>query len=414
MKISGQDYTLRVLENGLKIVHLLSPRSCSGIFGIAVRAGSRDERPGEYGLAHFVEHTIFKGTRRRSSWHIINRMEAVGGELNAYTTKEETVVYSIFPNGTAPRAIELIADLVKESRFPEREIDKEREVVADEIDSYLDTPSEAVFDDFEELLFKGHPVAHNILGTRENLQSFTPETCRRYLHDYYTASNMVAFYCGPQSADRITGHIRKYFGDMTATPRPTDPATGIFTPAPPARIHKDIDSHQAHTVAGICAGSVFSSERFAIALLANISGGPGMNSLLNVEMREKRGLVYSVETSTSMFSDCGMFAVYFGCDPDDTDRCLHIMNKVFAGIADGSELNARKLSQAKKQYIGQLQIASENRENSILSAARSTLYLGRPATVAEVSAAIDAVDAESVRSIAARMQSAAILTFGPK
>lgn len=414
IKIPRQDVELLRLANGLRIVHRRTPNARSGILGVAVRAGSADEGPDEYGLAHFVEHTIFKGTQRRSSWHIINRMEAVGGELNAFTTKEETVIYSIFPSGGAARAAELIADLVCNSRFPSAELEKERNVVADEIDSYLDSPADAVFDDFEDMLFAGRGVGHNILGTRQTLAGFDSAACSSWLRRFYVPSNMVLFYSGAQSAARIAALAAKYFGSMAPGEAARRPEAAMASSSGPFSKHKIIDSHQNHCVTGIEVPGLYSDERHSVALLANLTGGPGMNSLLNVALRERRGLVYSVETSTSMFSDCGMMAVYFGCDPEDSKRCSALTLDVFRSIADG-KLSASRIEKAKKQYIGQIILASDNRENNILAAARTTLFRGAPSSIEATAEAIQSVSADGLRMLAADFADrASSLTFGPE
>ena len=214
--VNVQTFTL---PNGLRLV-CRRTQSNADYFGVAINVGSRDETPSTYGLAHFVEHTIFKGTSRRHASHIINRMEAVGGELNAFTTKEETNVYSAFPHGNAARAVELIADLVKNSVFPERELAKEREVVRDEIDSYLDVPSEAVFDSFEDEFYAGSQLGHNILGLSANLDSFTPDVCRRYIESYYTADRMVAYYSGRMPAERVFRLVERHFSDVAPSGTP--------------------------------------------------------------------------------------------------------------------------------------------------------------------------------------------------
>ncbi len=189
---SNDIFTYHTLANGLRIVHRASAADVEHC-GVAIKAGSRNESSADYGLAHFVEHTIFKGTDRRRSWHIVNRMESVGGEINAYTSEEVTMLYSCFPKGNLTRAVELMADLIGYSRFPENEIDREREVVLDEIDSYLDSPSDAIFDDFNDLIFAGSSLGHNILGTAETIETFTPESCRDFLSTHYTPGNMVFF-----------------------------------------------------------------------------------------------------------------------------------------------------------------------------------------------------------------------------
>lgn len=375
------------LPNGMRVVCVKAPSKVD-YFGVAINAGSRDENADSHGLAHFVEHTIFKGTARRRAGHIINRMEAVGGELNAFTTKEETNVYSIFPQGNLSRAVELIADLIRNSVFPERELAKEREVVREEIDSYLDTPSEAVFDDFENLIFKGSQLGHNILGEASNLGSFTSEACRRWIDTCYTPDRMVAFYHGGMSPARARDIIERRFGDIAPTPSSLQRTTP--QPVDAFAVRRNIDSHQAHCVCGATVPGIYSNERHALGLLTNILGGPGMNSRLNIALRERRGLVYTVDASTVMMSDCGLVAIYFGCDPADADRCTDLVMRELELIST-APLTRRQLNAAKKQYLGQLVVASDNREQIALNAARSTLYFNRVPSVAEVRAQIEAL-----------------------
>lgn len=362
------------LSNGMRLV-CEKIRSRVDCFGVAINAGSRDESRNFYGLAHFVEHTIFKGTEHRRASHIRNRMEAVGGELNAFTTKEETNVYTIFPHGNVSRAIELIADLVCNSVFPPRELDNERIVVKEEIDSYLDSPADAVFDDFENLFFKDSQLGHNILGDAENLVNFTQGICRDYITTHYTPSRMVAFYRGSMSPQRVKDLAERHFAALphdnpSAIKRIEPPTVSIFSET------KSIDTHQAHTVIGARTPSLFSGERYALGLIANILGGPGMNSRLNISLRERRGLVYTVDASLSMMSDCGMLAVYFGCDPADNDLCIELVNAELRRIAT-EPLSQRALDAAKKQYLGQLIVSSDNSEQMALNNGRATLFFGR-------------------------------------
>ena len=299
------------LSNGLRVVHVPGKGAVT-YCGLAINAGSRDEDPDKWGLAHFVEHTIFKGTTHRRSWHIINRMETVGGELNAYTTKEGTMLYSIFPGEHLNRATELIADLVINSVFPEAELEREREVVMDEADSYRDTPSEAIYDDFEDLFFAGSQLGHNILGTEEHLQRITSAHCRAYLDNLYVPLNMVFFVYGNHRFDAVMRLAERHFGAMT---HPTRRSERIVPPiVEPFRKVIAIDSHQSHTLMGARLFGLDDERRYAMALLNNILGGPGMNSLLNVQMRERRGMVYTVESNMSLLTDCGMLQIYFGCD----------------------------------------------------------------------------------------------------
>ena len=389
-------YSYHTLANGLRIVHRQA-RSGVEYCGVAVNVGSRDEAIEHYGLAHFVEHTIFKGTSHRRAWHIINRMEAVGGELNAYTTKEETMLFSIFPSGNLNRAIDLIADLVTSSQFPATELDKEREVVADEINSYLDSPSEAVFDDFEDLMFGGSSLGHNILGTTDTIATFTPEVCRNYLARYYTAPNMVFFYMGSERPSKVFKITEKYFGSLSNQLSPINRVipSNVVT----FDIKRDLGNHQCHTIIGSRIEGMYSEQRYPTALFTNIVGGPGMNSLLNISLRERRGLVYTVEASSAMFTDSGAFAIYFGCDHNDLNRCRRLVINQLDTLASKA-LTSKQIEAAKKQYLGQLIVASENREQAAITTGRSMLYHNHVASSDEVLDSINAITPEQVRQVA--------------
>lgn len=388
------DYAMRhfSLTNGLRVVHC----RCSGgveYCGVAINAGSRDETVGREGLAHFVEHTIFKGTAHRRSWHIVNRMECVGGELNAYTSKEETVVYSCFPKGHLQRAMELISDLVTSSIFPTPELNREREVVADEINSYLDSPAEAVFDEFDDCIFSGSSLGHNILGTVESINGFTSEVCREYLESYFIPGEMVLFYFGPSSVSSVEKAAMRYFGAMPIR------ASVLKRVAPPVLQPfdecRDMGYHQSHTIIGARIGGINSRLSYAMALLTNIIGGPGMNSLLNMSLREKRGLVYTVEASTSLYSDCGLLTVYFGCDRADLKKCRRLVFDTLEHMAcDG--LSERMLERAKRQYVGQLAVSAENHEQMATSIGRSILYKGSANTVEQTAERIKALTRNEV------------------
>lgn len=405
--------TYLTLENGLRCVHVHEPGAMVGYCGVAVRAGSRDEdvNAGEAGLAHFVEHTIFKGTRRRTSWHIINRMEAVGGELNAFTTKEDTVVYSAFSRANLGRALELVADLIINSQFPKVQLDREREVVCDEIDSYLDQPSEAVFDDFEDLIFAGDSLGHNILGTKESVMNLTSEDCRNWLNKYYNVSHVILFYAGSSGVNKFRAEAEKYFSELPAgSPVAVRESLGFF---PLFDEHRVIDSHQSHVVMGAGLQTCSMAERTVLALLTNIVGGPGMNSLLNVSLRERRGLVYNVEASTTMFSNGGEFTIYFGCDPGDVPLCRQIVERQIADLAE-HPLSERCLSAAKKQYLGQLILADDNRDNRAIAIARATLFRGKALTAGEMTELVRDVSAESLRQAAEKVSRLSVLTMGPR
>ncbi len=390
-------YIYHTLSCGLRCVYVYAP-GLAEVCGIAVDAGSRDEDESSHGLAHFVEHTLFKGTANRRAWHILNRMESVGGELNAYTTKETTTVYSVFPSGNSSRAIELIGDLVCNSCFPASELEKEREVVADEINSYLDMPMEAVFDDIDEIVFRGNPLAHNILGNVKTLASFNSSKCRNWVSERYGAENMVFFFSGSEKAPKVFRMAEKAFVPIGARsvskPKRIEPALPDCEPI--NRV--DRGGHQSHTVMAARVPGMFSPHRYSLGLLANMLGGPGMNSLLNLELRERRGLVYNAEASTALYTDCGLLSIYFGCDPSDTAKCRRIAHDCFKRLAN-CDFTAAKFENAKRQYLGQMAVASENRENSALGMARTFLYRNGVLSPEQVREKISGVTMDDFRSM---------------
>ena len=397
------------LPNGLKLVHVAS-QSPVAWCGIVAGAGSRDDAPGRQGLAHFVEHTIFKGTTHRKAWHILNRMEAVGGELNAYTTKEDTTLYAVFPDVHYGRAVQLIADLVGCSVFPEAELDRERGVVLEEIDSYRDSPSDAIYDDFEDMAFAGSGLGHNILGAEADLNRITSADCSSYVKRLYVPANMVFFSMGRMTPDKAFDVAARHFGhfdhvlDRPCRPEPPSVA--------PQRRTVDVGSHQTHTVIGARLPGMHDDRRFALSLLNNIVGGPGMNSLLNVQLRERRGYVYTVESGISSFTDSGLFDVYFGCDESHASRSLRLVERTLLQLAS-EPMSARRLDAAKKQYCGQLLVASDNPETSVVNAGKSLLYRGRVGTYAETVERITAVTPQQLMDAAALIapDRCSVLTF---
>ncbi len=392
-------FTYHTLQNGLQCVIRYSTRTAE-YCGLAINAGSRDDFAGMEGLAHFVEHTIFKGTSHRRAGHILNRMESVGGELNAYTTKELTMIYSVFPPKNLQRAMELIADLVAYSRFPDSELKKEREVVADEIDTYLDMPSDAVYDDFEDLVFAGSSLGHNILGSKKSIELFTSETCREYVSRNYVPGNMVLFYQGPEKPDKVINMAIRYFGVLNHPVPERNRCKPLCVD--PFDVTRNIDSHQAHCVIGGRIPDMYSPNRTAIALLANVIGGPGMNSLLNVALREKRGLVYGVEATAQFLTDAGLFTIYFGCDPEDASRCARLVDSVLRHVLD-TPLSGAALERAKRQYKGQMELSHDSSEQTALGAARAVLHHGGTLSLAEMTERVESLTAEDMRMAAELM-----------
>lgn len=380
------------LSNGLRIIHLPT-NSHVAYCGFAVNVGARDEKSNEHGLAHFVEHTLFKGTHKRKAWHILNRMENVGGELNAYTTKESTFIYSIFMEKDFERATELISDLIINSQFPENELTKERKVILDEIQSYEDSPAELIFDDFENLLFDGHSLGHHILGNKRSLKSFDSASGTSFLERYYTAENMIFFSMSSANFKQIIRLAEKYMAGIPSQKWPVKRSKPqeIST----QKIQKKKKTHLSHIIIGGQAYDMYNASRYPLFLLNNILGGPGMNSKLNVSLREKHGLVYSVESNVTSYTDTGVFSIYFGTDPKNREHAIQLVEKEIAAMRT-TKLSATQLTAAKKQAIGQLGIASDNKESLFLGLGKSFLHYNQYKTLPDVFRKIEKVTVEQI------------------
>ena len=403
----NQQCSLFTLTNGLRVAYLRKPGNVA-YCGLAINAGSRDDG-NLFGLAHFVEHTIFKGPKKRKAWHILNRMERIGGELNAYTTKEETLIYSVFPSGNMPRAMELISDLVCGSIFPDRELEKEKDVVIEEIQSYRDTPSEAIFDDFEDLIFAGSPLGHNILGDESTLEGIMSQHCMEYIKNLYVPENMVLFAVDSIPAERFQKLAEQFFSHMN---HPLNrPERQKITTVERFDIVKDFETHQCHTIIGTQTFGMHDADKYPLLLLNNILGGPGMNSTLNVSIRERRGYAYTVESSVTLLPDCGLFTIYFGSDERHAAKCVRLAEQELTRIAEHG-LSANALNAAKKQYTGQLIVSSENPESKALSLGKEILYYNRMLTVGEIVKHINAVSNDDIRRIGEMLlEGRSILTF---
>ena len=392
-------YNIHTLSNGLRIIH--EPSSSKVAYcGFAVDAGTRDEAENEQGMAHFVEHLIFKGTRKRKAWHILNRMENVGGDLNAYTNKEETVIYSAFLTEHFGRALELLADIVFHSTFPQNEIEKETEVIIDEIQSYEDTPSELIFDDFEDMIFRNHPLGRNILGRPDLLKKFRSEDAMAFTSRFYQPSNMVFFVLGDFNFQKIVRQVEKLLVDL-----PLDTVANQRTKRPlyvPEQLVVHKETHQAHVMIGSRGYNAYDDKRTALYLLNNILGGPGMNSRLNVSLRERRGLVYTVESNLTSYTDTGAFCIYFGTDPEDVDTCLKLTYKELKRMRD-VKMTSSQLMAAKKQLIGQIGVASDNNENNALGMAKTFLHYNKYESSESVFRRIEALTAEGLLEVANEM-----------
>jgi predicted Zn-dependent peptidase len=389
-------YQTYTLPNGLKIIHK-PDQSAVAYCGIVINTGSRDEADDEQGMAHFIEHMLFKGTEKRRSGHIINRLENVGGELNAFTSKEETVVYATVLKEYFERAIELVSDIALHSTFPQKEIDKEVVIIVDEIQSYKDSPSELIYDDFEELVFANHPIGHNILGKSELLEKYSTDDAFHFVKKHYRADEMVFFVLGDLDFKQLVRWAEKYLQTEASEPRQAEriPPT-LYQP-----IKKEINknTHQVHFMLGNRAYDLHNPNRMGMYLLNNILGGPGMNSLLNLSLREKHGLVYNVESSYQPFTDTGLWTVYFGCDSDNAARCEQLVYNELQKLRE-QPLSANALKKYKLQLMGQMAISTEQKENLALSLGKSFLRYGKIDDLDVVKQRIEEVTAEKLQEIA--------------
>ena len=392
-------YDTHTLSNGLRVIHLASA-SPVVYCGFALRAGTRDELPGEEGLAHFCEHVTFKGTARRRPMQILNCLERVGGDLNAFTNKEDTVFYSALLREHLPRAVDLLADIVLHSTYPQAEIDKEVEVICDEIESYNDSPSELIYDQFENIVFSGHPLGHNILGTQERLRAYTTADALRFTGKHYRPENAVFFAYGDISFSRLVRLLERATSDFPAHAPLRE--RSLTTPVPPYTPREEAVSrgtHQAHVMTGSRGYDVNDSRRFTLYLMNNILGGPGMNARLNIALRERHGLVYTVDSSMVNYSDTGLWCAYFGCDPHDVAKCRRLVRRELDNMAE-KPLSATALAAAKRQIKGQIGVACDNRESFAIDFGRSYLHHGIEKDPARLMARVDEVTAEGIQAVA--------------
>ncbi|MGI6048571.1 MAG: M16 family metallopeptidase [Petrimonas sp.] len=385
------------LPNGLRIIHQPFPSEIS-YCGIVIDTGSRDEFPDEHGMAHFIEHLLFKGTQKRKAHHVINRMENVGGELNAYTTKEETFIYATFLSEYFERAIELLSDIVFHSNFPEHQIQKERDVILDEINSYIDSPSELIFDDFENLLFPNHEIGHYILGTTESLLTFDKKKVENFVNRQYSPSNMVLFSFGKTPFSKIVRLSEQYFSRPNIQ-HSTSKKRELPFMGKPRKHQLEKDTAQTHLILGTHTSDMFHPDRYVLYLLNHILGGEAINSRLNNSLREKHGLVYNVESNLVLYTDTGLFSIYFACDKKHVERCLKLIDKEFQKLTE-FPLSPSQLATAKRQYKGQLGIASENNESIALRMAKSYLHFNQYFPLEDIFTKIDGVTSEQLQNLA--------------
>ena len=431
-------YNTHTLDNGLRIIHL--PSDSKVVYcGYQINAGTRDEEPGEEGLAHFCEHVTFKGTERRKAWHILNCLESVGGDLNAYTNKESTVYYSAILKEHIARAVDLLSDIVFHSVYPQAEIDKEVEVICDEIESYNDSPAELIYDEFENILFKGSSLGHNILGTAEQVRSFTTEDALRFTRKLYRPDNAIFFAYGDIDFKKLVKLVRRALADDDSGKLAEEDChadfaddadfaggTGFAGDENSITTEKSVSSvksvgpknypsvgeeiagqtivmqkntHQAHVMIGTRAYDVNDDRRMPLYLLNNMLGGPGMNAKLNLALREHNGLVYTVESTMVAYGDTGTWSIYFGCDEHDVKRCLRLVRKELDKFMQ-KPLSDAQLKAAKKQIKGQIGVACDNRENFALDFGKSFLHYGWEKNVDRLYEQVDAITAAQIQAVA--------------
>ena len=414
------NYNTHTLANGLRIIHLPSAQPVV-YCGYAVGAGTRDEELGrEEGMAHFCEHITFKGTERRSSMQILGHLESVGGDLNAFTNKEETVYHAAVLKENIDRAVDLLTDIVFHSTYPQAEIDKEVEVIVDEIESYNDSPAELVYDLFENAVFGGHPLGHNILGTAEKLRRYTTADALRFTLRYYRPENSVFFAYGDVDFQKLVRLLERAnaadaaaesvaavslppqqsaISDNSCCGGGKDTAAALLPPYVAQHIEHHMDTHLAHVMLGTRAYDVHDERRIALYLLNNILGGPGMTARLNVSLRERNALVYTVESMAQSYSDTGLWAVYFGCDPKNVKRCLRLIRRELDKVMQ-RPLRDAQLRAAKRQIRGQIGIACDSRESFALDFAKSYLHYGWRKDVTALCERIDALTAADLQRVA--------------
>ena len=425
-------YNTHTLDNGLRIIHL--PSDSKVVYcGYQINAGTRNEEPGEEGLAHFCEHVTFKGTERRKAWHILNCLESVGGDLNAYTNKEGTVYYSAILKEHIARAVDLLSDIVFHSVYPQAEIDKEVEVICDEIESYNDSPAELIYDEFENILFKNSSLGHNILGTAEQVRSFTTEDALRFTRKLYRPDNAIFFaygdidfkklvkLVGRALADGDSGKLAEedchadfsggtgFAGDENSiTTEKSVSSVKSVGPKNYPSVGEEIagqtivmqkNTHQAHVMIGTRAYDVNDDRRMPLYLLNNILGGPGMNAKLNLALREHNGLVYTVESTMVAYGDTGTWSIYFGCDEHDIKRCLRLVRKELDRMME-KPLSDSQLKAAKKQIKGQIGVACDNRENFALDFGKSFLHYGWEKNVDCLYEQVEAITSQQIQDVA--------------
>ena len=390
------EYLLFSLNNGIRIIHKQTNDDVAHC-GVIINAGSRDENENEQGIAHLIEHVLFKGTKKRKAFHILNRIDAVGGELNAYTTKEETCIYASFLSTHFERAVELIADITFNSTFPEKEINKEKAVIEDEINSYLDNPSEQIFDDFDELVFKNHPLGKNILGTPDSMKKIKRKDILNFVQRNYSGNQIVFSSIGNLDERKLKQIVEKHFGQIKL--KSSTQKRLPFRKYKVQHVATKKDTNQSHCIIGNVAYGVNHKDRTCLVLLNNLLGGPAMNSRLNLAIREKYGFTYNLESNYAIFTDTGLFSVYMGTDTKHIERCVQLVHKEL-DLLKNKKMGIQQLQSAKQQLIGNIALAQESKVNVMLSLGKSVMLFNKVDTLSDIYKKIESISPEKILDVA--------------
>lgn len=390
------EYQFHCLSNGIRIVHKYTDSNIAHC-GLIINTGSRDELEDETGIAHFIEHCIFKGTSKRKSYHIINRIDSVGGDLNAYTTKEETFVYASFLKEYYPRTLELFADIVFNSLFPEKEINKEKDVVIEEISSYKDSPSELIFDEFEQQVFKNHSLGNLILGSAKDIKRYKSKNLINFVKRVYNTNEMVICSVGKIDFKSLVKFCEKFFGKFEPNSRTFK--RQIFNNYTPESITKNKKTFQSHCLLGNIAYPLSDDRKTALSFLTNLLGGPAMNSRLSIALREKNGLSYNIEASYTPYSDTGLFCIYFGTDNSTYNKAVNtVINEL--NKLKNNKLGINQLNSFKKQYKGQIELSFDSNQNEMLSIGKSYLVYNKVDNIRDICKKIDNLNSEQILEVA--------------
>ncbi len=388
----NKEYFQLTLKNGIRIIHKQTNDEVAHC-GIIINTGSRDESESEQGIAHLIEHVLFKGTKKRKAFHILNRIDSVGGELNAYTTKEETCIYASFLSSYFERALELIADITFHSTFPEKEINKEKAVIEDEINSYLDNPSEQIFDDFDEQIFSNHPLGKNILGTPASLKKIKRKDILNFVQRTYSGNQIVFSSIGNIEESKLKKLVEKHLSEIKLNS--SHQKRKAFKNYKAKSIEAQKETNQSHCIIGNLAYGVNHKERTTLVLLNNLLGGPSMNSRLNLAIREKYGFTYNLESNYAIFTDTGLFSVYMGTDTKYIERCVQLVHKELE-LLKNKKMGTQQLQSAKVQLIGNIALAQESKVNLMLSLGKSILLFNKVDKLSDIYKKIESITPEKI------------------